>query len=333
MGGRRAGRQDARHRRPRPHRQARGPAGAGLRHAARRLRPVRVAPSGPGRCRVELVALDDAWSPSPTSSPIHLPKTPETIGPDRRRAAGARPSPGCASSTSPAAASSTRTALAEAIREGRIGGAALDVFATEPTTESPLFDLDSASSSPRTSAPAPARRRTRPATPSPRWCSWPWPASSCRSPSTSAPPRRPRRCGPFLPLAERLGRLFAVAGRGRARRRSRSSYEGQIADYDTRILTLSVLKGFFGGISDEPVSYVNAPQLAEEHGVEVRETSTTTARDYVNLITVRGGDHVAGRHARRAAGRAPHRDGRRPHHRRAAGRATCWSCATTTGPG
>ena len=56
-----------------------------------------------------------------------------------------------------------------------------------------------------------------------------------------------------------------------------------------------MLKGFFSVTSGEPVSYVNAPQVADEHGLEVRPTSTTTARDYVNLITVRLGDHsVAG---------------------------------------
>ncbi len=49
--------------------------------------------------------------------------------------------------------------------------------------------------------------------------------------------------------------------------------EGEIAGYDTRILELAVLKGFFGAISDEPVTYVNAPQLAKEHGVEVRDVN------------------------------------------------------------
>ena len=53
-----------------------------------------------------------------------------------------------------------------------------------------------------------------------------------------------------------------------------------------------MLKGVFGGVSDEPVSYVNAPQIAAERGVEVRDSSTSTAQDYVNLITVRGGDHA-----------------------------------------
>jgi D-3-phosphoglycerate dehydrogenase / 2-oxoglutarate reductase len=69
-------------------------------------------------------------------------------------------------------------------------------------------------------------------------------------------------------------------------------YQGQLADYDTRILTLSALKGLLGAGSDEPVSYVNAPQLAEERGIDVRETTSTHAHDYVNLISLRGGDHA-----------------------------------------
>ena len=64
-------------------------------------------------------------------------------------------------------------------------------------------------------------------------------------------------------------------------------YEGEIADYDSRILTLSVLKGVFGPVDDEPVSFVNAPQLAEERGVEVREIDVGHVGDYVNLITRR----------------------------------------------
>jgi D-3-phosphoglycerate dehydrogenase len=51
----------------------------------------------------------------------------------------------------------------------------------------------------------------------------------------------------------------------------------------------------FGGVTDEPVSYVNAPRIATERGVEVRESSSSTSQDYVNLVTVRGGGHaVAG---------------------------------------
>ena len=61
------------------------------------------------------------------------------------------------------------------------------------------------------------------------------------------------------------------------------------------MLTLAVLKGVLAPSSDEPVTFVNAPQLAEERGISVRETTSSDARDYVNLVTVRGegGTHVA----------------------------------------
>ena len=98
---------------------------------------------------------------------------------------------------------------------------------------------------------------------------------------------------PFLPLAERLGQLYAALAAG-VPDVLEIGYEGQLADSDTRILTLSVLKGVFGRVSEEPVSYVNAPRLAEERGIEVRESSSSTSRDYVNLVTIRGGDHSIG---------------------------------------
>ena len=56
-----------------------------------------------------------------------------------------------------------------------------------------------------------------------------------------------------------------------------------------------MLKGLFAGSTEEPVSYVNAPQLADQRGLEVRETSTVTSHDYKSLITLRSGSHsVAG---------------------------------------
>ena len=54
---------------------------------------------------------------------------------------------------------------------------------------------------------------------------------------------------------------------------------------------MSVLKGFFGAISDEPVTYVNAPQLARDKGVEVREVKSAESQDYVNLLTLRCDGH------------------------------------------
>ena len=96
---------------------------------------------------------------------------------------------------------------------------------------------------------------------------------------------------PYLPLAERLGRLFGWLS-GELASVLEIEYQGQLADYDTRILTLSVLKGLFHTATDEPVSFVNAPQLAEERGLAVRATTASGAQDYVNLITLRGGSHA-----------------------------------------
>jgi len=103
---------------------------------------------------------------------------------------------------------------------------------------------------------------------------------------------------PYLPLAERLGRLFTVLAGGAVETLD-IAYEGEIADYDCRVLTLAALKGALGAIVDEPVSFVNAPQLAEARGLAVRESLSSSALDYVNLVTLRGriGDrdvHVAG---------------------------------------
>ena len=141
---------------------------------------------------------------------------------------------------------------------------------------------------------------------------------------------------PYLPLAERLGRLFTALGRRRRPRRVDVNFEGAIADYDCRVLTLSVLKGLLSPVIDEPVTFVNAPQLAEERGVVVRSTSSPSARDYVNLVTVRGvaggrPTHVAG--TLTASRTRPASSGSTSTSSTCRRRATCSSCATTTYPG
>jgi D-3-phosphoglycerate dehydrogenase / 2-oxoglutarate reductase len=181
-------------------------------------------------------------------------------------------------------------ALAEAIRAGRVAGAALDVFAAEPTTESPLFGLPQVVVTPHLGASTREAQDKAGDTIAEQvalalddeFVPFAVNVSAAEASETVRP---------FLPLAERLGELYG----GLAERVPdvlEVEYAGQLADYDTRILTLSVLKGVFGRVTDEPVSYVNAPRIASERGVEVRDTSTATAHDYVNLVTIRGGDHA-----------------------------------------
>src|SRR4051812_10257834 len=164
-------------------------------------------------------------------------------------------------------------ALADAIREGRIAGAALDVFESEPTTKSPLFELDSVVVTPHLGASTIEAQDKAGQTIAEqvvlalRGDFVPFAVNVSAGEASEA-------VRPFLPLAERLGAVFAGLHGGMPSVLD-VVYEGALADYDTRILTLSVLKGLFGRVIEEPVSYVNAPQLAEERGVEVRETRTS----------------------------------------------------------
>jgi len=64
-------------------------------------------------------------------------------------------------------------------------------------------------------------------------------------------------------------------------------FRGSVAEHDTRILTLAGLKGLFAAIVHEPVTYVNAPLIAEERGIQVKETKSAVSMDFVNLVAIR----------------------------------------------
>jgi D-3-phosphoglycerate dehydrogenase len=100
--------------------------------------------------------------------------------------------------------------------------------------------------------------------------------------------------GPYVPLAAKLGRLALDLARGETSRIA-LEYYGELAGYDTRLLTVAALNGAFQGRSDQPVNYVNAPLVAAERGIEVVEETSRTSRDFTNLVAVAaGGVRVAG---------------------------------------
>jgi D-3-phosphoglycerate dehydrogenase len=250
-----------------------------------------VSPDRARQLGVDVVDLDALMAQSDFIT-IHVNKTPETIGMiNAERLAKAKP--GLRVINVGRGGIVDEDALADAIKRGHIGGAGLDVFAKEPTTESPLFELDSVVVTPHLGAST-VEAQDKAGDTIAEQVGLALAGDFVPFAVNVSAGEASETVRPFLPMAERLGELFAAFGAEQANTLE-IEYQGLIADYDTRILTLSLLKGYFGRVSDEPVSYVNAPKIATERGIAVRETATTTAHDYVNLITVRGGDHsVAG---------------------------------------
>ena len=177
-------------------------------------------------------------------------------------------------------------ALAKSIVGGHLGGAALDVFATEPTTDSPLFALDSVVVTPHLGASTKEAQDKAGTTV----------AEMVRlalvgefvpyAVNVSAGAEVTEVVRPFVPLAERLGALTAGLAEGGVRSIV-ASYLGRIAESDTRVLTLAILKGILGRTVHEPVSFVNAPMLARERGLTVSEMRSTVSQDYVSSISLR----------------------------------------------
>jgi len=176
-------------------------------------------------------------------------------------------------------------ALLDALRSGKVAGAALDVFSTEPYS-GPLLELDSVVVTPHLAAStdeAQDRAGLIVAEQVAAALEGGLVSNAVNIPAIGAEDLEV--LGPYVPLASKLGRLAMELAEGKADQIVLTAYGG-IADYDTRLLTVAALNGAFQGRADRPVNYVNAPLIARERGIEVFEERSHSARDYTNLLRV-----------------------------------------------
>ena len=216
---------------------------------------------------------------------IHLPRTPDTEGLIGERELGLVKEGARLVNTSRGGIVDEQ-ALAKALEDGRLEGAALDVFETEPTTESPLFGFEQVIVTPHLGAStteAQDKAGTSVAEMVRLALSGEFVPYAV---NVSAGAEVSESIKPYLPLAQKLGALLTGLAQG-AVRGVEAQYLGRIADVDTRVLTLAVVKGVLTGVVHEPVSFVNAPIIARERGIAISETRSTVSSDYVNLIHVK----------------------------------------------
>jgi D-3-phosphoglycerate dehydrogenase len=177
-------------------------------------------------------------------------------------------------------------ALIDAIRSGKLAGAALDVFSSEPYS-GPLLELDEVVVTPHLAASTDeAQDRAGVIVAEQVVAAL---AGGVVSNAVNIPvvdKADLETLGPFIPLASRLGQL-AVELAGGFPRRIVVAAHGPVSSYDLRILTAAALNGAFQGRVDQVVNVVNAPLLAAERGISVSEERFHASRDYTNTIEVR----------------------------------------------
>jgi D-3-phosphoglycerate dehydrogenase len=176
--------------------------------------------------------------------------------------------------------------LAKAVKEGRVAGAAIDVFSTEPATESVLFDSDNIVVTPHLGASTAEAQvmaardvaeqvidvfNGRPA------------KYSVNAPFI--PAEMLSALAPFIQVASTVGRLVSQLVEGQVSA-IQIKYNGEISNYDTKVLTAAALGGLLEQVSEERVNLVNANIVAKRRGLAVVEQKEAACENYTSLITV-----------------------------------------------
>lgn len=217
---------------------------------------------------------------------VHLPKTPETEG-WLDAEAFAKCKDGVRVLNVARGPLIVDEDLQAALDSGKVGGAALDVFRSEPITEHPLFHYPTVIVTPHlgaSTAEATDRAGFQAAEQVVAALTGGTVTTAVNVPAVAAEDREV--LGPFEPLAKRLGRLAMALVEGSSCDRVEIEFLGRIGERDTRPLGVAVLLGVLEGKTEDALNAVNVPAVAEERGIEIVESKRTSARDFADLIRV-----------------------------------------------
>jgi D-3-phosphoglycerate dehydrogenase len=234
---------------------------------------------------IEPVSLEELYQRADFIT-IHTPKTKDTLGLINAGAIS-RMKDGVMIVNCSRGGIVDEKALFEGLKSGKVGGAALDVFETEPPGECPLLGLDNFICTPHLGASTMEAQENVALAVAEQMVDYLLHGvikNAVNVPSVSA--NLLERVKPYLVLAERLGAFQSQILEG-GMTEVTIEYRGEVAGYDTKPMTVSVLKGLLTPMLKDVVNFVNAPILAKDRGIRVMESKTDTADDFLNLITLK----------------------------------------------
>jgi len=233
---------------------------------------------------VQMVGLEELLAEADFIS-VHLPKNAETVGLIGDRELH-QVKPGVRIINAARGGIVDEAALASALRDGRVAGAGIDVYSKEPCTDSPLFGFDNVVATPHLGAST-AEAQEKAGTQVARSVRLALDGEFVPDAVNVQGGQVSEELRPWLPLGEKLGRIFAALAGG-ATAAIAIEARGEIAHFDVSVLELAAMKGLFADVTEEPVTYVNAPLVAKERSVEVSLSTDEVSPDWHNVLTIRG---------------------------------------------
>jgi D-3-phosphoglycerate dehydrogenase / 2-oxoglutarate reductase len=246
-----------------------------------------VSPTRAAQLGIELLSLDDLLARADLIS-VHLPKTPETAGLIGKEAL-AKTKPGVIIVNAARGGLVDEAALADAIGSGHVAGAGIDVFAKEPCTESPLFELPQVVVTPHLGAST-AEAQDRAGTDVAKSVKLALAGEFVPDAVNVGGGVVSEEVAPWLDLVRKLGVLVATLCDGPPVSLSVQA-RGELGSEDVEVLKLSALRGLFSAVVEGPVTFVNAPALAAERGVTAEISTASESPNYRSVVDVRAVAH------------------------------------------
>ncbi|VAZ73641.1 D-3-phosphoglycerate dehydrogenase [Mycobacterium persicum] len=242
-----------------------------------------VSPARAAQLGIELLPLDDLLARADFIS-VHLPKTPETAGLIDKEAL-AKTKPGVIIVNAARGGLVDEAALADAVARGHVRAAGLDVFASEPCTDSPLFELPQVVVTPHLGAST-VEAQDRAGTDVAESVRLALAGEFVPDAVNIGGGVVNEEVAPWLDLVRKLGVLSAALSDDAPVSLS-VQVRGELASEEVEVLKLSALRGLFSAVIDEPVTFVNAPALAAERGVSAEITKASESPNHRSVVDVR----------------------------------------------